>query len=317
MATATFVGIDVSKAHLDVASRPDGTRERVPNDPAGIAALVDRLTALAPALIVLEATGGLEAPAAAALGAAGLPVAIINPRQARRFAEARNQPAKTDAIDAAMLAHFAEAMRPEPRPLPDEQTRHLEAILARRRQLLEIRTAERNRLQAATAAAVRRDLEAHVRFLDRHLAALDGELDRVIQASPLWRARDDLLRSAPGVGKVVSRTLLAALPELGALSGRQLSKLAGLAPLSRDSGTLVGKRHIQGGRAEVRSAVYMATLSGVRYNPALRAFYRRLRAAGKEKKVALIACARKLLTILNALVRTGRPFDPTLAIQPE
>jgi transposase len=306
-----FVGLDVSKARLDGHVRPDGAAFSEANDEAGIAATVARLQALRPALVVLEATGGLEAPLAAALAAAGLPAAVVNPRQVRDFAKATGRLAKTDAIDAAVLAHFAEAIRPQARAVPDEQARHLEGLLTRRRQLVAMRTAERNRL-AATAGptAVRRDLEAHLKYLDRRLGEMDKQLEQAIQASDLWRARDDLLRGVPGIGPVVSRTLVAALPELGTLSGRRIAALAGLAPVARDSGTLKGRRRIAGGRGEVRSALYMAALSAVRFNPVLKAFYGRLKAAGKPPKVALTAAMRKLLTILNAMVRSGRAWDP-------
>jgi len=312
--TATFVGIDVSKARLDGHCRPDGSAFHEPNDEPGIAAVVDRLTALRPTLIVLEATGGLEAPLAAALAAAGLPVAVVNPRQVRDFARATGTLAKTDAPDAAVLAHFAEAIRPEARGLPDEQARQLEAILARRRQLIRMRTAERNRLGTTAAPkAVRQDLASHIKYLDRRIKQMDGELEEAVRSSAAWREKDDLLRGVPGVGKVVAQTLLAALPELGTTGNRRIVALAGLAPMARDSGTLRGRRRIVGGRGEVRGALYMAVLSAVRFNPVLKAFYGRLRAAGKPPKVAQTAAMRKLLTILNAMVRSGRAWDPKLA----
>ena len=311
--TATFVGIDVSKARLDGHCRPDGSAFHHDNDDDGIAAVVDRLTALRPALVVLEATGGLEAPLAAALGAAGLPTAVVNPRQVRDFARATGKLAKTDALDAAVLAHFAEAIRPEVRALPDEQARQLEAILARRRQLIQMRTAERNRLATTAPKPVRRDLASHIKYLDRRIKEMDRELEGAIRCSAAWREKDDLLRGVPGVGKVVAQTLLVALPELGTTGSRRIVALAGLAPLARDSGTLKGRRRIGGGRGEVRSVLYMAVLSAVRYNPTLKAFYQRLRAAGKPTKVAQTAAMRKLLTILNAMVRSGRAWDPRLA----
>ena len=307
-----FVGIDVSKDTLDGAARP-GPVFRHPNTDDGIAALVDHLAALRPERIVVEATGGLERPLVAALLQAKLPVVVINPRQARDFARATGRLAKTDALDAAVLAHFAEAVRPELRPLPDAQQQALSDLLTRRRQLLQMRTAEANRLGAATAKAVRRDLEQHLRWLGRRLKAIEGELDAAIQASPAWRASDDLLQSVPGVGPQVSRTLLAELPELGRLDGRHVAGLAGLAPRNRDSGRLRGRRHIAGGRAAVRAALYQASLSAVRFNPPLRAFYQRLRGAGKPAKVALVAVARKLLTVLNALIRSGSRWDEKLA----
>jgi transposase len=308
--TACFVGIDVSKDRLDVACRPDGSAFALANDPDGIAQLVERLRPLQPARVVLEATGGLEVPAAAALAAAGLPVALVNPRQVRDFAKATGRLAKTDALDAAVLAHFAEAIRPEPRPLPDAATRAFAELLGRRRQLLEMRTAEQNRLGPAESPAVRRNLLKHLRWLDRELGRVEAGLGAAVQASPVWRAQEDLLRGVPGVGPTVARTLLAVLPELGALTRRQIAALAGLAPRNRDSGRLQGRRVIGGGRGEVRSALYMASLSASRYNPVLRGFARRLRAKGKAAKVVLVAVARKLLTIVNAMLRDNRPWNP-------
>jgi transposase len=312
MAEPTPVGIDVSKAHLDLADRP-GRRDRQPNDEAGIAAVVARLAAERPPLIVVEATGGLEAPLVAALAAAGLPVAVVNPRQVRDFAKAVGRLAKTDAIDAAVLAHFAEAVRPEVRPVPDEQARALTALIGRRRQLVEMRVAERNRLHAAATAPVRADLEAHITYLSQQVDRLDRQLGAAIEASPVWRAKDELLRGIPGLGPVASRTLLAVLPELGTLGRGKVAALVGLAPMNRDSGTLRGRRAIVGGRAEARSALYMAALSAVRFNPALRGFYARLRAGGKPAKLALTAAARKLLVIADAILRTGRPWQPSPA----
>jgi transposase len=313
MSAPCFVGIDVAKARLDVHVLPAGTAFAVPNDPAGIADLVARLTPLGCGSVVLEATGGLEAPAVAALAAAGLPVSAVNPRQARDFARACGRLAKTDAVDAHALALFADRLRPAARPLPDDQTQALQALLARRRQLLEMRVAEQNRLGTARGAAVRKDITAHIAWLTRRGDALDADLAAAIRASPAWRAKDDLLRGVPGVGPAVARTLLADLPELGALSGRQITALVGLAPVAHDSGTRRGKRHIAGGRAGVRSALYMAALSAARYNPPLRAFRDRLRAAGKAAKVVLVAVARKLLVTLNAMLRDGQPWNPELA----
>jgi len=311
MGSQRFVGIDVSKAQLDLAARPGGPPRRRPHDEAGIAAIVAELRADRPALIVVEATGTLHAPLVAALLAAELPVAVVNPRQVRDFARAVGRLAKTDAIDAAVLAHFAEAVRPEPRPIPDAQARELTALLGRRRQLIEMRVAERNRLHAMPTTAVRQDLEAHIAYLTTQIDRTDGQLEAAIQASPAWRAKDQLLRGIPGIGPVASRTLLAVLPELGTLSRGKIAALVGLAPMNRDSGTLRGRRTITGGRAEVRSTLYLAALSAVRYNPAVRAFYERLRAAGKAAKVALTAAARKLLVIADAILRTGRPWQPS------
>jgi transposase len=310
MSAPAFVGIDGSKASLAVHVRPSGAAFTVANDPDGLADLVARLTALAPAAVVLEATGGLEAPAVAALAAAGLPVSAVNPRQARDFAKGFGLLAKTDAVDAAALALFAEKVRPQPRPLPDDQAQAFTAWLVRRRQLLEMRVAESNRLGTARTPAVRRGIQKHLDWLARQLDGLEAELAAAVQASPLWRAQEDLLRGVPGVGPTVARTLLAELPELGTLSGKQVAALAGLAPFARDSGRRRGQRAVGGGRAGVRSALYMASLSAARYNPVLRAFYRRLRAAGKRAKVALVAVARKLLVILNAMLRDHRPWSP-------
>jgi transposase len=304
-----FAGIDVSKDSLDAHLRPAGEAFRVANDEAGIAALVARLAAAPPTLVVLEATGGYEYPVAAALAAAGLPVAVVNPRQVRRFADATGRLAKTDRLDAAALAHFAEAIRPPARPLPDADTAALAALAARRRQLIDMRTAEANRLPLAPPA-VARGIRDHVAWLDRQIGRADRDLAAAVQASPVWRARDDLLRSAPGVGPVVSRVLVAEVPELGTLSGKRIAALVGVAPVARDSGRWSGTRSIAGGRAGVRSALYMAILSAARYNPAIRAFYARLRAAGKAAKVAQVAAMRKLLVILNAMVRDNRPWDP-------
>lgn len=303
-APACFVGIDVSKATLDVAARPGGAAWTAPNDDAGIAALVARLRPLAPTLIVLEATGGFETAAVAALAAAGLTVVVANPRQVRDFARATGQLAKTDKLDAQILALFAERVRPEPRPLPDEAARGLDALLTRRRQLLEMRTAEQNRLSFAPAA-VRRDITQHIRWLERRVRDVDSDLEQAVRTSPVWRLKEDLLRSVPGVGPVVSRTLLGELPELGTLTRKQIAALVGVAPRARDSGTMRGKRMVWGGRSPVRAVLYMSALVAARCNPVIRAFYRRLQAAGKAKKVALVACMRKLLTILNAMIRSN------------
>jgi transposase len=311
--TEIFIGIDVSKARLDVHVRPQGLAFEQANDPDGIAALVGRLKGLAPALVVLEATGGYEAPLAAALAAAGLPLAVVNPRQARDFARATGRLAKNDRIDAGCLAHFAQAVRPEPRPLPDAQVRSLEALLARRRQLLGMLTMETNRLGCCADGAVRADLEAHIGWLQERLGNSAAALKEAIQASPAWREKEDLLRSIPGVGPVCSRTLLAGLPELGSLSNKPAAALAGLAPYDDDSGLRRGRRHVRGGRSEVRCVLFMAALAAVRCNPALRAFKQRLQKAGKKAKVILTAVARKLVVLANAVLRSGRPWDVSLA----
>ncbi len=306
-----FVGIDVSKDQLDVALRPSAERWAVANDEAGIATLVDRLRALTPALIVLEATGGLELPLTGAL-AVGLPVVVVNPRQVRDVAKATGKLAKTDALDAAVLAQFAEAVRPALRPLPDAAMQALSALLARRRQLLEMRTAEQHRLGMARPP-VRKGIRAHIAWLDRHLAQTDDDLARAIRESPLWRERDDLLQRTPGVGPVLARTLLASLPELGTLNRKQIAALVGVAPLNRDSGTVRGRRSVWGGRAHVRAALAMSALAATRHNPVIRTFSQRLCAAGKAKKVALTACMHKLLLILHAMVKHRTPWEDNFA----
>jgi len=311
-----LVGIDVAKAELVVGTRPTAERWTVANDERGVRTLVERLTRDAPALIVLEATGGYEWLVVGALAAAGLPVVVVNPRQVRDFARATGQLAKTDRIDADVLALFAERVRPDVRPLKGEAAQELDALLARRRQLLDMLQAEKNRLGQVFGkghARVRKSLKAHVAYLERELRIADSDLGTMVRQSPAWRERDDLLQSVPGVGPVLSRTLLADLPELGRLSRREIAKLVGIAPLSRDSGTLRGRRFIQGGRASVRAVLYMAALVATKRNAVIRAFYQRLLAAGKPKKLALVACMRKLLTILNVMVRTHERWRATLA----
>lgn len=307
-----YVGIDVAKDHLDVAVQPSGEQWRVPHDTAGLAQLAVRLDALAPALIVLEAGGGYERPVLAALTSAGLPVALVNPRQTRDFARATGKLAKTDRLDAAALARFAQAIQPPARPAPAAEAQVLAGTLARRRQLLEMLTAEQNRLRT-TIAAVRPHVQAHIAWLQAALGELDRDLERQIRDDPTWRERAELLRSAPGVGRVLAVTLLADLPELGQLNRRQIAALVGVAPLNDDSGTRRGKRTTWGGRATVRSTLYMATIVATRHNPLIRAFYQRLLAAGKPKKVALVACMRKLLTILNAMLHQQTPWAPVPA----
>ena len=304
-----FVGIDVSNAQLDMALRPEG-RFAAANDDTGFAQILERLREAPPTLVVLEATGGLELPLTAVLAAAGVPVVVVNPRQVRDFAKATGRLAKTDALDAQTLAHFAEVLRPKPRPLPDEQTQALAAILARRRQLVEMLTAEKNRLSSAHKP-VRKSLRTHIAWLERELSHTDRDLAHAIRESPVWRENDDLLRSVPGIGPVVTSTLLANLPELGTLTGKQIAALVGVAPLNRDSGTWRGKRTVWGGRAQVRAVLYMAALVAARFNPVIRAFYQRLCAAGKAKKVALTACMRKLVTILNAMMKHRTRWDHT------
>jgi transposase len=312
VAQPVFVGIDVAKAALDVAVSPTAERWTLAYTEREVAGLVTRLTALDPALVVLEATGGLEGPLAGALAAAGLPVVVVNPRQVRDFAKATGRLAKTDALDAAVLAHFAAVVRPTPRPLPDAATQSLAALVTRRRQLVEMLTAERNRLGSAPRV-LRAEIQAHITWLKRRLGRLDADLHQAIRTSPVWRVQDDLLQSVPGVGPVLSATLLASLPELGRLDRKAIAALVDVAPLNRDSGTLRGRRRVWGGRAAVRAVLYMGTLVAVRHNPVLRAFYQRLRAAGKLPKVALTACMRKLLTILNAMLKHQRPWNPNYA----
>ena len=305
--TPVFVGIDVSKAQLDVAVRPSGPACSIAHTESGLATLVEQVRALQPSAIVLEATGDLEVPLASALAAAGLPVHVVNPRQVRGFARATGRLAKTDALDAGILAQFAEALRPTPRGLPDEATQALSAVLTRRRQLLEMLTAEKNRLSRARAS-LRKGIEAHIDWLTRELRRVDADLDSAIRHSPVWRVQDDLLQSIPGVGPGLSRTVLAELPELGTLSRKQLAALVGVAPHNRESGTWRGQRTIWGGRAVVRTALYMAALAATKWNPVIRAFYHQLLARGKAKKVALVACMHKLLIILNAMVKHQTPW---------
>jgi len=310
------VGIDVSKERLDVCSLPDGGTFSVANDRAGIDELLARLLeGVRPELVVLEATGKYERPAAVAVAAAGIAVAVVNPRQARDFAKAAGRLAKTDRIDAEVLARFAGAVGPRPSVLPDEEARVLQDILLRRRQLLEMMVAEKNRLQMASEAVARR-IAAHVRWLEKELCRVDRELDEAVRESETWRANEELLRSVPGVGPVLARTLLAELPELGTLPRRRLCALVGVAPFNRDSGTFRGKRQVWGGRAPVRAALYMGALVATRHNPLIREFYERLLAAGKPKKVALVACMRKLLSLLNALMRNRTLWRSTHALTP-
>jgi len=297
------IGIDVAKQTLAVCCHQTQEVWTTANDAAGHAALVTRLAALTPQRIVLEATGGYEAALAAALCAAALPVAVVNPTQARAFARAIGQLAKTDALDARMLAHFAATLTAPLRPLKDAETQHLEALLGRRRQLVEMLVAEQNRLGQARDERVRRDLTEHIAWLTARVTDSDDELARAVASCAAWRERDELLRSVPGVGVVTSRTLLALVPELGTLSRQQVAALCGVAPFARESGPWRGARRCRGGRSAVRAVLYMAALTATRYNTWLKAFYERLRAAGKPAKVALTACMRKLLTLLNAMAR--------------
>lgn len=304
-----FVGIDVAKQQLDVHIRPTDESFRLGRDDAGLTELVERLQRLAPVLVVLEATGGYEIAVAAALGSAGLPVAVVNPRQIRHFARATGTLAKTDALDARVIALFAEAIQPAARPLPTAEAQALAERVARRRQLNEMLGAERNRHQQVRDPRLQRRIATHIRWLTQALADLEADLDDIIRSSPLWRETDNLLQSVPGIGDVTAYTLIADLPELGRLDRRKIAALVGIAPINRDSGTLRGRRMIAGGRPMVRCVLYMATLTAVRFNPVIAHFYQRLVAAGRPKKVALTAAMRKLLTILNAILRDQRPWQ--------
>jgi transposase len=306
------VGIDVSKERLDTFIRPVGERGQFANDAAGIAELVTRLKAESPDLVVVEATGSLEIEFAIAATAAALPVVVINPRQVRDFAKALNRLAKTDAIDAEVLAHFGEAVKPEVRPLADEAAQELAAMVLRRQQLLDMLCAERNRLRIARPS-MRHPIQKHISWLKSELEDTDKGVKKLIRDSPVWREKEDLLRGVKGVGTAMAAMLLARLPELGKLNRKQIASLVGVAPFNRDSGTLRGRRTIWGGRADVRRVLYMSALVATRHNPAIKAQYARLLAAGKPKKVALTACMRKLLCILNAMARTGRQWNPALA----
>ena len=307
-----FVGIDVSKAWVDVAVRPTGEAWRVNQDQEGGEALVLRLQAMSPQCIVMEATGGYEAPIAAALGAAGLPVAVVNPRQVRDFARSQGKLAKTDRLDAAVIAHFGQASGVTGQALRSPEARALEGLVARRRQIIQMRTAEQQRRQRALPV-VREGIEEVIALLNRQVKEIDDELGRRLRESPLWREREDLLRSVPGIGPATVFSLLAELPELGSLDRREAAAVVGVAPLNRDSGKHRGSRRCWGGRGRVRAALYMAALVGVRYNPTLKEFYERLLRAGKPKKVALTACMRKLLTILNAMLKHHTAWNPQTA----
>jgi transposase len=303
------VGIDVSKDRLDVAVYPGGEAFAVERNGAGLEQLVIRLKQLAPAIVAIEATGGFETVAAGAVGGAGLPIAIVNPAQVRAFAKALGQRAKTDPIDAAVIAHFAAAVRPEVRPLPDEATRLLSDLVARRRQIVEMIGAERQREKRALSRHMKRSIARLVKALEKELGSVDTDIDDAVRSSPAWREAEDLLASVPGVGPVIARTLIAELPELGRLNRKQIAALAGLAPYTRQSGQWRGKSFIGGGRQSVRTVLFMGAMTARLHNPVLRAFFERLVAAGKPKMVAMVAVARKLLTILNAMLRTKTPWQ--------
>jgi transposase len=308
MDAIVVVGIDVSKERLDVAVRPSGEAFALSRDAAGLEALAARLLPLSPKIVALEATGGFESVAAASLAAAGLPVVVVNPANVRAFARALGQRAKTDPIDAAVIAHFVEATKPEVRPLPDEATQMLADLLARRRQIIAMIVAERQREKRASPRT-RKSIARLLKALQAELAEIDRDIDEAVRGSPAWREKEDLLASVPGVGPTIARTLLAELPELGSLDRRQVAALAGLAPFTRQSGQWRGRSFIAGGRAAVRSALFLGAMVARRHNPVLKAFFERLVAAGKPKMVALIALARKLLTILNAILREKTPWQ--------
>jgi len=308
-----IIGIDVSKAQLDVAVVPAGETTQFANTDVGIEELVAWAQTCQPQLIVLEATGGLELLATGRLTASGLAVAVVNPRQVRDFAKATGRLAKTDRIDAQLIAQFGEAIKPVPRTLKDEATQQLSALLVRRRQLVDMLTAEKNRLSRALQSRIQKDVQQHIAWLEKRIAKTEKELGAAIKASPIWRVKEEILTSAGGVGPVLATTLLCRLPELGGLNRRQISALVGVCPFNRDSGTMRGKRSIFGGRADVRAALYMSTLAATRFNPPIKLFYDRLIRAGKLPKVALTACMRKLLTILNAMVKHQQKWDPQLS----
>lgn len=317
-AQEVYAGVDVSKDRLDAALRPAGDAFEAANDQGGIDSLVARLEEARPRLVVVEATGGIERPLAAALAAARIPVAAVNPRQARDFARSCGILAKTDRIDAAALARFGEAVKPEPRPIPDKEAREFSAILARRRQIVGMLTAEKNRLGSAASGPVEKRIRAHVKWLERELSRTDADLDETIRKSGAWRENESLLKSVPGVGPVLARTLLAELPELGAgeFSPKQLAALVGVAPLNRDSGARRGRRCVWGGRERVRAVLYMGALVATRHNPAIKEFYERLVERGKPKMVALVACMHKLLTILDAILKNRTPWRSSHALTP-
>jgi transposase len=304
----TIVGIDVSKDRLDVAVRPSGELFLLQRNAGGLEQLVERLRLLAPSLVALEATGGFETVVAAALAAAGLPIVVVDPAQVRAFAKAVGQRAKTDPIDAAVIAHFAEATKPEPRPLPDEATRTLADLVARRRQIVEMIGAERQREKRATAR-IKKSIARLIKALEKELVSVNSDIDDAVHGSPAWRDKEDLLASVPGIGPIIARTLIADLPELGHLDRKKIAALAGLAPFTRQSGQWRGRSFIGGGRTSVRTALFMGAMAARRHNPVLKAFFGRLVAAGKPKMVALIAVARKLLTILNAVLRDQKPWQ--------
>lgn len=308
-----FVGIDISKSTLDICVIPSGEALHVAYDEAGVGQVVERMKEWNPTLIVMEATGGLEVRLASELASKGLPVTVINPRQARDFAKATGQLAKTDCVDAAMLAGFARAIRPQIRALKDEETRALDDMVSRRRQLIDMRVQETLRLGTAASKPMQKSLQTHIAWLDKQIAKMDDDLNQKLRNSEVWRVKDDLLRTIPGVGAVTSLTMLAKCPELGTLNRREIAALGGVAPLANDSGKHCGKRFIWGGRADVRAVLYMATVSAIRCNSDIQAFANRLKEAGKPAKVVIVACMRKLLTIMNAMLKNNAPWTPKIA----
>jgi transposase len=308
-----FVGIDVSQGTLDVQVRPTGEYFRAGNDPEGIAQMRQRLLELRPELVVMEATGGYERELAIALVLAGLPVAVVNPRQVRDFAKSMNRFGKTDRVDAGTIAMFGEKLNPEARGVPEKEVRELDALVTRRQQLIDMRTAEKNRAGMAPSSQKLR-IKDHIRYLDAQIDAIEEELEDAIQKSEVWRARSDLLTSVPAIGPVTSSTLIARVPELGRLTNKAIAALIGVAPFAVDSGKYKGQRKIWGGRADVRTALYMATISAIRCNPVIRAHYEQLKGRGKQSKVAIVACMRKLLIVLNAIVRTNQAWCPKTAV---
>lgn len=307
-----FVGIDVSKSTLDVCIEPSVQTLHVAYDEAGISQIVGRLKEISPTLIVIEATGGLEVRIATELASKGLHVAVINPRQARDFAKATGQLAKTDQVDAAVLAAFAKAIRPQVRPLKDANTRALSDMVSRRRQLIDIRVQETLRLGTAASKPLQKSLKQHIAWLDKRIAEVDSDLTKQLRESDVWRTKDDLLRGIPGVGAVTTRTMLAKCPELGTLNRREIAALTGVAPLANDSGKHRGKRFIWGGRADVRAVLYMAAVSAIRCNNTIKAFAERLKKSGKPAKVVIVACMRKLLTIMNSMLKNNAPWNPNI-----
>jgi transposase len=307
---SAYAGVDVSKYRFDAAIVPSG--DHVSLATADLAKLVAWLARRKPKLVVIEATGGYQRDAVAAIAAEGLAVVVVNPRQVRDFARATGRLAKTDRIDAAVLAAFGQVVQPEPRPLQDEQARALRDLVARRRQLLDMRKAEKTRLQGPISPPVQAGLQRHLAWLDAEIASADDDIDRMIRQSPAWRADEELIRSVPGAGPVLARTLIAEMPELGRLNSRQVAALVGVAPFNRDSGKMRGTRSVWGGRAQVRSVLYMATVCAVRHNPPLKAAYERLRQAGKPPKLALTACMRRLIVTINAMLKSRSTWDPDL-----